>query len=325
MLLNPRSSQPVSQSIIYSPHYLSPYLRMPNPNNHHFEITDRKLALKYHPDRQATPEEKERCGLKFTAISNAYEILGDPERRDAYDRSGTTSSNIDADSDYARAGTSRHRDPFPFFGGADPFQDPFFNRRGRRDHGGDFMDPFDLFQQFFGDQFSQQFHNQDYQPGHRQTGNGSGFQNDGFGMFGGSFGRDLGGFGVGGAIAQHMNMNAMMNNMQSSFPDNLPSQRGFSRSYTSSSSTSFGGNGNGVQESISTSTQIINGKRQTVTERVKVHPDGRVERTTQTSGDDDFPSSTAQLGYGGDGDTRNRQRNYLPSSGDNGRSWRDQY
>ena len=126
----------------------------------------------------------------------------------------------------------------------------------------------------------------------------------------GGFG--FGGFGFGSGISQHMNaMNSMMN-MQSSFPNDRQQQQGNTRSY-SSSSTSFGrGNNNVAQESVSTSTRIINGKRQTVTERVKVHPDGRVERTTETSGDD-FPSG--QLGYNDNG-----HNNFLSSSSD-GRSY----
>lgn len=44
----------------------------------------RKLALKYHPDRNKTPEAEE----KFKEISEAYAILSDEEKRMQYDRFG---------------------------------------------------------------------------------------------------------------------------------------------------------------------------------------------------------------------------------------------
>ena len=43
----------------------------------------RRLAMKYHPDRNQGDKEAE---LKFKEINEAYEILKDDQKRAAYDR-----------------------------------------------------------------------------------------------------------------------------------------------------------------------------------------------------------------------------------------------
>ena len=45
----------------------------------------RKLAMKYHPDRNPDSKESEE---KFKEVKEAYEMLTNPEKRDAYDRYG---------------------------------------------------------------------------------------------------------------------------------------------------------------------------------------------------------------------------------------------
>jgi molecular chaperone DnaJ len=45
----------------------------------------RKLAMKYHPDKNPDDAEAER---KFKEINEAYEFLKDPQKRAAYDRFG---------------------------------------------------------------------------------------------------------------------------------------------------------------------------------------------------------------------------------------------
>lgn len=49
----------------------------------------RKLALKYHPDKQGGDSER------FTKISEAYQILVDPLQRQTYDLSGRTAEHVD--------------------------------------------------------------------------------------------------------------------------------------------------------------------------------------------------------------------------------------
>jgi curved DNA-binding protein CbpA len=59
------------------------------PGASHDEIVRayRRLALGVHPD--AHPEDPE-AALRFRQINEAYEVLGDPARREAYDGSGAS-------------------------------------------------------------------------------------------------------------------------------------------------------------------------------------------------------------------------------------------
>ena len=79
----------------------------------------RKLAIKYHPDRNPGDTAAEE---KFKEISNAYEVLSDTAKRQRYDQLGHV------------AFTSTGGQGFGGFGGG----------------GGGFRDPMDIFSQFFG-------------------------------------------------------------------------------------------------------------------------------------------------------------------------------
>mmetsp|Transcript_4875 Transcript_4875/g.6314 ORF Transcript_4875/g.6314 Transcript_4875/m.6314 type:complete len:325 (-) Transcript_4875:276-1250(-) len=307
-----------------------------NATQSQIKASYRKLALRYHPDKQSDPEIKRKNSEIFCKIGNAYEVLGNPDSRNEYDRFGTVggnSSNERHQQQHPRHRQQQHHDPFMsggFFGGASPFMnDSFFSNSGfgrnsGHFHSNNFADPFEIFRNVFGSDFNNGFDDGIY-------------ENDGQDQFGSSnqsrqqthpfFGNMMGGSSRRNGHDMMM-MNSMMN-LRSSFPSNMMNQ-GSSQSYSySSSSSSFGGGSGGVRESVSTSTRIINGKRQTVTERTIVKPDGTVEKTTETSGDDDFHSALGyngneqrvngghilQDGHEGGHDSKKRRRNFSGSSG----------
>ncbi|KAJ8552934.1 hypothetical protein K7X08_020327 [Anisodus acutangulus] len=75
----------------------------------------RKLALKYHPDKNQGNEEANK---KFAEISNAYEVLSDGEKRNIYDRYGEEGLKQHTASGGGRGGGMNMQDIFSqFFGG----------------------------------------------------------------------------------------------------------------------------------------------------------------------------------------------------------------
>uniref|UniRef100_A0A250YE03 DnaJ homolog subfamily B member 6 n=1 Tax=Castor canadensis TaxID=51338 RepID=A0A250YE03_CASCN len=96
----------------------------------------RKLALKWHPDKN--PENKEEAERKFKQVAEAYEVLSDAKKRDIYDKYGKEGLNGGGgggshfDSPFEFGFTFRNPDDVfrEFFGGRDPFSFDFFGLVG---------------------------------------------------------------------------------------------------------------------------------------------------------------------------------------------------
>ncbi len=97
----------------------------------------RKLALKWHPDKNKSVDSTE----KFKLINEAYEVLSDPKKRERYDQLGPEGFKSKAPG----GGGTYQQGPFTYTytssGGENPFEGFDF---------GGFSDPFDIFEQFFG-------------------------------------------------------------------------------------------------------------------------------------------------------------------------------
>lgn len=110
----------------------------------------RKLALEWHPDRNKTAGANE----KFKEINEAYQVLSDPQKKQTYDQFGHSAFQPGAG---GAPGGWGSRGAGPGSAGQGPFSYYYSSAGGASGSPfgqGDFVDPFEIFEQFFGGGFS---------------------------------------------------------------------------------------------------------------------------------------------------------------------------
>lgn len=105
----------------------------------------RKLALEWHPDRNKKPE----ANTKFKEINEAYAVLSDAKKKQQYDQFGHDAFAP------GMGGGAGGGNPYAGWGGQQgPFSYTYSSSGGSPFGDGDFVDPFEIFEQFFGGGFS---------------------------------------------------------------------------------------------------------------------------------------------------------------------------
>ncbi len=113
-----------------------------NASDQEIKSAYRKQALKWHPDRNKSPEASE----KFKEINKAFEVLSNPQKKQMYDQYGDSAFDQQTNGAPGGAGGQYYQQgPYKvytnFGGQGNPFENVDF---------GGFSDPFDIFEQFFG-------------------------------------------------------------------------------------------------------------------------------------------------------------------------------
>ncbi|GMH90287.1 hypothetical protein TrST_g7332 [Triparma strigata] len=169
----------------------------------------KKQSLKHHPDRAKTPAAKEAATPRFQKIAEAYEVLSDAQKKREYDAvlNGGGGFNMGGGGrDFGDAGIRPSS-------GMNPNRGGLFEAFHDKMHSQTRVDPFELFNSFFGRDFGesfgqrqrqqqQQHHQQQQQQGRmRDPFDDPFFSGGGLGGFGG-FGGGM--FGGGGGMFGRM-------------------------------------------------------------------------------------------------------------------------
>jgi curved DNA-binding protein CbpA len=232
----------------------------------------RKAALRYHPDKQTNEQDRQSATERFAKLSNAYEILSNPELK----------RKFDIEQQYSQYDHRTFHEPFRRGHFHDPFQvfeqvfREEFGRSSRSTRGSGMRDSFFSPDPMFtrGSLFDDPFFARSQSRGEQHArGSSSFFDNDPF--FGAS--PFAGFFGGRDPFSE-------MRRMHESFHDGTIDRNQANK----------GDQSDGYITSTSTFTRMINGKQQTVTERIVRKRDGTiVEHHKETTGGDDFLGTAA--------------------------------